>query len=158
MSARAEPGHSPWWRRVPIRRWWKRWFVLLIVGGVLIEALYLVPIAHAQSQGILVVIPIPTQAGSPTCTDWVFNESGTYSFTWVVPNQNPTTLTVESPVGGALYNASAVQAGSGSFLVAYPHELAYRFCLSVHTVVATGPTSVVTVNGKLSYSTSAPLL
>lgn len=158
MSARAEPGRSPWGWVGWIRRHWKPLLVVELGLVVVIPALLIVPIAHAQSEAYLVSIPVPTSAHAAPCSDVVFTESGTYSFTWLVPNGNPTTLTVYSPTGATLFSGVSSGGGSGHVPVTYPNEIEYRFCVAVLSYVAPGATPEITVNGKLAYTTAAPLL
>ncbi len=158
MSARAESGRSLRWLIDGIRQRWKKLLVLEVALVLAIPALLLVPIGHAQSEPYLVAIPVPTSLHSAPCSNVVFDQGGTYSFTWLVPNDNPTTLTVYSPTGSTLFSGVTAGGSSGSVPVDYPHEVEYRFCLSILSYVAPGPDPQVTVNGRLAYTTSAPLL
>jgi hypothetical protein len=121
--------------------------------------LFLVPVPHAARTSYVVLVADPSNSSTPSCEGAVFYQTGIYSFTWYVPNGNPTFLTVNSSTGGTVYHGLTNGGQAGSFAVD-SSDSPYEFCLNIEASAPTlpGPQSVVAVSGDLSYSYTAPTL
>jgi hypothetical protein len=152
-----------WWRRSPQRPRWTYAAAIIVVLGTVLGFLFLVPFPHSATADYVLLVAIPSNASTPSCQGTVFNQAGVYSFTWYVPNGNPTFLTVYNSTDNStrvmLYHGLTNGGAAGSFRVDSIASI-YVFCLEVlaNSPVEPGPSSVVTISGGLSYSYSTPTL
>lgn len=152
-----------WWRRPPKRPRWTYAIAVGVVTGSVLGFLFIVPVSHPATADYVILVAIPSNTSSPSCQGTVFYQTGIYSFTWYVPNGNPTYLSVYNSTNNStratLYHGLTYGGQAGRFRVDSTASI-YVFCLEIiaNSPVVPGPFSVVTVSGSLSYSYSAPTL
>ena len=163
MEGSHQQALGAWWRRPPKRPRWTYAIAVVVLIVSIMGFLFLIPVSHSATANYVLLVAIPSNASSPSCQETVFYQAGIYSFTWFVPNGNPTFLTVynstDNSTRATLYHGLTWGGEAGSFKVDSPASI-YVFCLEVTASypVEPGPQSVVTVSGGLSYSYSAPTL
>ena len=152
-----------WWTQPPKRSRGAYGIALAVAIGSVLGFLFFVPVQHSATADYMLLVAIPSNTSSPSCQGASFQQTGVYSFTWYVPNGNPTFLTVynstENSSRATLYHGLTNGGAAGSFSVDSDAST-YDFCLETKasSPAPAGPFSVVTVSGGLSYRYAAPML